>query len=107
MTGKKLTPLTDPGDIPDNMTEQEAREFWQAHSVTEEYLRRAGSVDPASLPNQDDGVRTVTVRIDADTLRRIKALARRTRTGHPELLRGLLLAGLESKEREAEALTGR
>ncbi len=34
----KLTPLTDPSQIPSKMTEDEARAFWDTHELTETFL---------------------------------------------------------------------
>ena len=44
------TPLTDPDQVPDNMTEEEAREFFDDHEVTEEYIEKAGGDLPEDLP---------------------------------------------------------
>lgn len=38
MREKELIPVTDPSQVPENMTEDEARRFWETHCFTEEYL---------------------------------------------------------------------
>ena len=43
-------PLTHPDQIPKGMGEEEAREFFDAHEVTEEYVESAGEVAPEDLP---------------------------------------------------------
>jgi hypothetical protein len=37
MKKEELFPLTDPSQIPENMTEAEAHEFWSTHEMTEEF----------------------------------------------------------------------
>ena len=48
MMSKKV-PLTDPEQVPENMTEAQARDFWQTHSVTEDYLAKR-EVNEDDLP---------------------------------------------------------
>lgn len=53
MTGrktKKLIPLSDPNQVPSDMTEEEARLFWETHEITDEYLEKAGFVSENDLP---------------------------------------------------------
>jgi hypothetical protein len=50
MSEKELVPVADPNQVPENMTEDEAREFWETHCFTEEYLEKAGPVPEGVLP---------------------------------------------------------
>ena len=50
MNEKKITSLGDPAEVPENMTEEEEREFWDTHGVTEEFLDKAGPVPEGMLP---------------------------------------------------------
>lgn len=45
-----LIPVTDPDQVPEGMSEEEAREFWDTHSMTEEYIRKAGPPPEGVLP---------------------------------------------------------
>lgn len=47
---RKLIPLTDPEEVPEGMSEEEAREFWETHEFTEEYFRKAGPPPEGVLP---------------------------------------------------------
>jgi hypothetical protein len=106
MSDRKLIPLRDPGEIPPNMTKHEAREFWDTHEVTEEYLKRAGPVPDSVLPSASDGTRTIRLHVDADTLRRIKALARKKRMTPQALLMEALAEWLPAAE-ERQGLISR
>lgn len=106
MSVKRLVPLRAPDEIPPNMTEQQAREFWDTHEVTEEYLKRAGPVPDYALPAAGDETRTVPLRIDAETFRRVKALARRKQMTPDALLTEVLADWLPAAE-QREGLTSR
>ncbi len=45
-----MIPVTDPSEVPDRMTEDEAHEFWSTHEVTEEFLEKSEPVPPEELP---------------------------------------------------------
>ena len=47
---RKMIPLTDPEQIPDGMTEEEAREFWDTHEITEEYYEKTERPPEEELP---------------------------------------------------------
>jgi len=47
---KELIPVTDPSQVPDGMTEEEARDFWDTHSLTEEYFERTEPIPEDELP---------------------------------------------------------
>jgi hypothetical protein len=102
MSNRKLIPLRDPAEIPRDMTEQQAREFWSSHEVPEEYLERAGPIPDDALPQPSDRTRTIPLRVDAEMLRRIKVLASRRRRTPQALLKQAVaewLAAAEERER--------
>lgn len=47
---EEMIPLRAPEEIPEGMGEREAREFWEAHEITEEYLEKAGPPPEGVLP---------------------------------------------------------
>lgn len=49
MSDKKI-PVRNPSEVPDLATEREAREFWDTHEITEEYLESAGPVAEEDMP---------------------------------------------------------
>ncbi len=78
MNEKKITSLGDPAEVPENMTEEEEREFWDTHGVTEEFLDKAGPVLEGMLPPARPRTRPIAVRFDDDTLGRLRFLAKKS-----------------------------
>jgi uncharacterized protein (DUF4415 family) len=76
--------------VPDFATEREARDFWDTHEVTEEYLESAGPVAegdmPPTLPTTNR-TRPIAVRFDEDVLERLKQLADHKHKGYQTLLK--------------------
>ena len=89
------------------MTEAEAREFWQTHEITEEYLRSAGPISDEDLPSMD-GIAEVKFWLPEDTFQRLKALARKRHTSYRTLLVEFVTERLgEGEKREGTAATTR
>ncbi len=51
MSEQDLIPVTDPGQIPANMTEEEEAEFWSTHCFTEELWEKLEPVPEEELPS--------------------------------------------------------
>ncbi len=105
MRRRRLIPLRDPAEIPDLTTEEAARGFWDTHEITEEYLERAGSVPEDALPPPQPASRSVSLRLDRDVLRRLRALARRKGKSERALLEEFVLERLYEEEKR-EGLVG-
>ncbi len=50
MSEMDLIPVTDPRQIPENMTEQEEAAFWSSHCFTEELWKKLEPVPGEELP---------------------------------------------------------
>ena len=98
MNLNRLTPVTDPGQVPADMTEEEARAFWDTHSLTEELLAQSGPVDDAELPPVRDRDELL-VPVSPLIARRLRALARRRKTRLKDLVEALLSERLSEEER--------
>jgi uncharacterized protein (DUF4415 family) len=99
-------PLTDPSQVSSNMTEEQAREFWASHEVTEEYLKKAGPVPQEDLPEFRPRTKPVSVRLDADVLRRLKKLAELKNKGYQTLLKEFIAERLYEEERREGIIPG-
>jgi hypothetical protein len=75
------------------MTEAEAREFWQTHEITEEYIAAAGPVSDDDLPPVRPS-KYVALHLKRDFFQRIKQLARLRDLKVEELLEQLVEQGL-------------
>ncbi len=97
-TARKMIPLTDPNDVPKEMSEAEAREFWQTHEVTEAYLREAAEV--AELPPvRSRKSHSTSIRLDENITRRLRTLAKRQGKGYQTLLKEFVLERLYEEEK--------
>jgi len=85
MKRKSLIPLRSVADVPPDMTEQQARECWDTHGITEEYLRSAGPISDDDLPFMN-GIAEVKFWLPEDTFQRLKALARKRHTSYRTVL---------------------
>lgn len=92
-------------NIPTFATEAEEAAFWDAHDLGEEVVARMGPLPADVLPPVRPRTKTATVTLDEDTLRRVKALARRRHKGYQTLLREFVVRRL-AEEEQREACTG-
>ena len=99
MNEKKIISLGDPAEVPENMTEEEEREFWDTHGVTEEFLDKAGPVLEGMLPPARPRTRPIAVRFDDDTLERLRFLANKKHKGYQTLLKEFITERLYEEEK--------
>lgn len=101
MTDEKI-PVRDPSEVPDLTTEKEAREFWDTHEVTEEYLENAGPVAEKDMPptrSRTGRTTPIAVRFDEDVLERLKQLAAHKHKGYQTLLKEFVSERLYEEEK--------
>lgn len=104
MNSEDRLPLTDPSQVPAGMTEEQAREFWASHEITEEYLDKAGSVAREELPKFRPRTKPVSVRLDADVLQRLKQLAEIKNKGYQTLLKEFVSERLYEEEKREKII---
>lgn len=89
--------IRDPDDIPLKMTEEQARDFWDTHEVTEEYLSRVGT-SSQKYSRRGSGTKPISLRLEEDTIRRLKELARAKNKGYQTLLKEFVSERLNEEE---------
>ncbi len=99
MKNKKMTPLRDPSEVPLGMSEEEEREFWDTHEVTEEFLERAERVPDDELPPSRPRTRPISLRFDEDVLSRVRVMADRKHKGYQTLLKEFVVERLYEEEK--------
>jgi predicted DNA binding CopG/RHH family protein len=105
MSRKHRQPLTDPKQVPEAMTEEEARAFWETHEVTEAYLSKAEVNEPEGLPKRTPTAsQSINLRLEVSTLKRLKALAARKQMGYQTLLKSFLTERLYEEEKREGVL---
>lgn len=66
--------ITDPSQVPDGMTEDQARDFWDDHEITDSYLSKAGPVAEGALPKLRPRSKLSTMRPSRDVFPGLKVL---------------------------------
>ena len=101
MSDEKI-PVRNSSEVPDLATEGEAREFWDTHEVTEEYLKKARPVAEEDVPPtrpKTGRTKPIAVRFDEDVLERLKQLADHKHKGYQTLLKEFVSERLYEEEK--------
>jgi hypothetical protein len=86
-------------DVPEFASEADEREFWDTHSFSEELLEQLREPEPDWLPPPRPRTKPVAVRFDADTLARLKVVARKKHKGYQTLLKEFVMERLYEEEK--------
>jgi predicted DNA binding CopG/RHH family protein len=101
MSGQvKKTLLTDPSQVPPNLSEEEEAEFWQTHVLTKEYFRKLKPTPRDKLPAWRS--KQISMRLPVRNLQRAKALAESRGTRYQTLLNELIDKQLDQEESKEE-----
>ena len=96
--------LTDVSQVPKNMTDEEESEFWATHTMTEEFLQQA-TVDEdgngEDLPPKRTEAKTITIRMDLDTIERLQKMAEIKHKGYQTLLKQFVIERLYEEEKRS------
>lgn len=95
-----------PDEIPTFSGEMEEAEFWRTHSLGEGMLARMDTPPDGLLPPPRARTQPIAIRFDADTLARLKALARGRNKGYQTLLKEFVVERLYEEEKRL-GLAGR
>lgn len=92
--------ITSKDQIPPNMSESEAAEFWSTHTMSEELLEASIIEDEDhDLPKRRSS--TISIRIDEDLLIRIRNLARLKKKGYQTLIKEFLIERTYEEEKKS------
>lgn len=86
-------------EIPEFAGEEEEARFWEEHALGEELLAKMAPPPEGLLPPARPRARPVSIRLDEDLLRRLKAIARRKGKGYQTLLKEFVLERLYEEEK--------
>jgi hypothetical protein len=98
MTERELIPLTSYDQEPEGMTEAEAREFWDTHAITEEYLATMPPVPEDAFPPVRPDRPHGRPDLPRDVMRRLKQLAWERRISVDVLIQEIIEQGLAAEE---------
>ena len=85
-------------DVPDFANEAEEAEFWSTHSLGTGILAQGPTDDP-DLPPPRTREAPTAIRFNADTLVRMRALARRRGIGYQTLIKQFVVERLYEEEK--------
>ncbi|WP_019914705.1 CopG family antitoxin [Paenibacillus sp. HW567] len=95
--------ITSRDEIPENMSEQEAAEFWSTHTMSEELLEASIIEDEDyDLPKRKSV--SISIRIDEDLLVRIRSIARQRKKGYQTLIKEFLIERTYEEEKKMSLL---
>lgn len=89
--------LTSREEIPANMTDEEAAEFWAAHTMSEELLEASTMED--DLPRRSGRTKTISIRLEHDLLERIQEIAAKKHMGYQTLMKQFLIERVYEEEK--------
>ena len=99
----RAKPIDDLSDIPENLSDEEQIEFLETHGVSEEFLEKTEAVPEDERPHPRS--RSITLRVDAFTLGRLKELAERRNVGYQTLLKEFVVERLYEEEKREGILS--
>jgi hypothetical protein len=94
---RDLIPLTSYDQVPDDMTEAEAREFWDTHQFTEEYIASMPPISEDDFPPTGQLRKYGPIRLDRETFRKARWLARQRGISIEELIDALVDQALAAR----------
>jgi hypothetical protein len=98
MNERELIPLTSYDQEPEGMTEAEAREFWDTHAITEEYLATMPPVSEEDFPPVRPERPHGRPKLPPDVMRRLKQIAWQRKMNVDVLIQELIESGLAAEE---------
>lgn len=93
-------------DIPAFHTEAEEHAFWAEHELSDQLWEQAEPFTADELPPPRSLTKPVAIRLDAHTLERIQALARKRHKGYQTLLKEFVTERLYEEEKRDGLLAG-
>jgi hypothetical protein len=103
MRKKELVPLTSYDQEPEGMTEEEAREFWDTHAITEEYLASAPPVSEDDFPSIRPPRKWRSFHVRSEVFDKLRRLARQRGIQVNDLIDSLATQALAAEEAAEEA----
>jgi hypothetical protein len=96
---KPIKLIDDPSELPTDLSDEEQLEFWETHGLSQEFLDKTEEVPADERPRPREKTTPISVRFDAHTLDRLKAMADRRSTGYQTLLKQFVVERLYEEEK--------
>lgn len=95
-----MKPIHSPNEVPKRMTDEESAEYWETNEITENFLAQAHPLEKSEMPPTRTDARTITIRLDVDTITRLQELARQKHKGYQTLLKQFVVERLYEEEKK-------
>ncbi|CAM4039879.1 BrnA antitoxin family protein [Paenibacillus alkaliterrae] len=89
--------ITSREEIPTNMTDEEAADFWATHTMSSELLEASTIED--DLPRRNGRTKTISIRLEHDLLERIQEVAAQKHMGYQTLMKQFLIERVYEEEK--------
>lgn len=96
---KKLSAIDSLSEVPEGMTEAEEAEFWSTHYLSDRVKVYAVAADDPDFPPPRTESPKISLRLETDVLKRLKAVAYRKRMGYQTLLKAFVIERLYEEEK--------
>ncbi|EJY57254.1 hypothetical protein URH17368_0044 [Alicyclobacillus hesperidum URH17-3-68] len=94
-----MEPIREPKKVPQHFTDKESADYWDTHELTEEFLLNTRLLDESEMPPKRADTKTITIRIDIDTIERLQKVAERRHKGYQTLLKQFVIERLYEEEK--------
>lgn len=101
---KRMTLIHDTSEIPEFATEAEERTYWDSHAFSEELLAKVKPEDEPAVdlpPRNGTASKSISLRLDNDSVNRLKILARKKEVPYQTLLKRFVTERLYEEEKRA------
>lgn len=91
--------ITSKEEIPANMNDEDAADFWATHAMSSEFLEASTIED--DLPRRNGRTKTISIRLEHDLLDRIQEVAAQKHMGYQTLMKQFLIERVYEEEKSA------
>lgn len=103
---KNITIVQSLDEIPEFASEAEERDYWGTHALSAKLWTRLPAPSDDELPPPRPCTRSIAIRFDDATLKRVEALATRRNTGYQTLIKEFVIERLYEEEKR-DGVVGR
>ncbi|MBS2967600.1 hypothetical protein J9317_02290 [Metabacillus sp. KIGAM252] len=97
--------IDDLNEIPQNMTEEETKQFWEKHAMSEGLLNETHIEDEEDLPlPRKQSTKPINLRIESDLLSRLQKVAEKKNVPYQTLLKQFVAERVYEEEKREKIL---
>lgn len=105
MRQENIKKITDPRQVPYDLSDEEQLEFWETHEITEEFLAKTEEVPADERPRRRERTKPISLRLDESKIERLKAIAEMRDTGYQTLIKEFITERLYEEEKRIGLLS--